>query len=145
MPVTYLLLVLEFGDVKPIYRKSWVGGPLVFFRFDLVPLFQGQMRRVKLKSAYNLLINGSSDMGCETNLYKIMGWESFGVVRFDLGAFLQGQMRIAKPRIVFLTNLLLVLDILDGKATYRKSWAGNLLMSDLTLDPPSRSNEVGQT
>ena len=25
-----------------------------------------------------------------------MGWESFGVVRFDLGPFLQGQMRIAE-------------------------------------------------
>ena len=25
-----------------------------------------------------------------------MGWEYFGVVRFDLGPLLQGQMRIAK-------------------------------------------------
>ena len=25
-----------------------------------------------------------------------MGWESYGVVRFDLGPLLQGQMRIAK-------------------------------------------------
>ena len=25
-----------------------------------------------------------------------MGWESFGVVRFDLGPLLQGQTRIAK-------------------------------------------------
>ena len=25
-----------------------------------------------------------------------MGWESYGVVRFDLGSLLQGQMRIAK-------------------------------------------------
>ena len=41
-----------------------------------------------------------------------MGWESFGVVGFDLGPLLQGQMRIAK------------------------SWAGNILVwSDLTLDP----------
>ena len=27
-----------------------------------------------------------------------MGWESFGVVRFDLGPLLQGQMRISKPK-----------------------------------------------
>ena len=27
-----------------------------------------------------------------------MGWESFGVVRFDLGPLLQGRMRIAKPK-----------------------------------------------
>ena len=27
-----------------------------------------------------------------------MGWESFGVVRFDLGLLLQGQTRIAKHK-----------------------------------------------
>ena len=27
-----------------------------------------------------------------------MGWESFGVVGFDLGPILQGQMRIAKSK-----------------------------------------------
>ena len=27
-----------------------------------------------------------------------MGWESFGVVRFELGPLLQGQTRIAKPK-----------------------------------------------
>ena len=34
------------------------------------------------------------------------------------------------------TLLLLVLEVWDGKPTYRKSWAGNLLVrSDLTLGP----------
>ena len=27
-----------------------------------------------------------------------MDWESFGMVRFDLGLLLQGQTRIAKPK-----------------------------------------------
>ena len=64
-----------------------------------------------------------------------MGWESFDVVRFDLGPLLQGQMRMAKPK-VLITRLLLVLEVWDGKPTYRKSWAGDLLVwSDLTLDP----------
>ena len=27
-----------------------------------------------------------------------MGWDSFGVVRFDLGLLLQGQLRIAKVK-----------------------------------------------
>ena len=27
-----------------------------------------------------------------------MGWESFGVVGFDLGPLLQGETRIAKPK-----------------------------------------------
>ena len=37
---------------------------------------------------------------------------------------------------VLITHLLLVLEVWDGKPTYRKSWAENLLVcSDLTLYP----------
>ena len=37
---------------------------------------------------------------------------------------------------MLITRLLLVLEVWDGKTTYRKSWAGILLVwSDLTLDP----------
>ena len=39
-----------------------------------------------------------------------MGWESSGVVRFDLGPLLEGQMRTAK--LVLITCLLLVLEVL---------------------------------
>ena len=64
-----------------------------------------------------------------------MGWESVDVVRFDLGPLLQGQTRIAKLKSA-ITRLLLVLEVWDGKTTYRKSWPGILLVwSDLTLDP----------
>ena len=64
-----------------------------------------------------------------------MGCESSDVVRFDLGPLLQGQMRTANIK-VLITCLLLVLEVWDGKPTYRKSWAGNLLaLSDLTLGP----------
>ena len=64
-----------------------------------------------------------------------MGWESVDVVQFDLGPLLQGQTMIAKLK-VLITRLLLVLEVWYDKQTYRKSWAGNLLMwSDLTLDP----------
>ena len=52
-----------------------------------------------------------------------MGWDSFGVVRFDLGPLLQGQLRIAKLKIA-ITRLLLVLEVWNGKPSYRKSWAG---------------------
>ena len=59
----------------------------------------------------------------------------FGVVGFDLGYLLQGQMRIAKLK-VLITCSLLVLEVWDDKPTYRKSWAGNLFVwSDLTLGP----------
>ena len=34
----------------------------------------------------------------KTNQKEIMDWESFGVVVFDLGPFLQGQMRIGKHK-----------------------------------------------
>ena len=35
-----------------------------------------------------------------------MGWESFGVIRFDLGPLFQGQARIAKPKRAY--NLLII-------------------------------------
>ena len=35
-----------------------------------------------------------------------MGWESFGVVGFDLGPLLQGQTRIAKPKSAY--NLIII-------------------------------------
>ena len=37
-------------------------------RFDLGPLLQGQMRKAKLKSAYNSLIIGPRGSQYETNL-----------------------------------------------------------------------------
>ena len=49
-----------------------------------------------------------------------MGWEPFGVVRFDLGPLLQGQTRIAKLKML-IPSLLLVVQVWDGKPTYRKS------------------------
>ena len=57
------------------------------------------------------------------------------MVGFDLGPLLQGQMRIAKLKSTY--HLLIIgLEVRDGKATYRESGLGNLLVwSDLTLDP----------
>ena len=44
----------------------------------------------------------------------------------------QGQPKVKVP----ITRLLLVLEVWDGKPTYTKSWAGNLLVwLDLTLGP----------
>ena len=64
-----------------------------------------------------------------------MGWESIAVVRFDLGPLLHGQTRIAKLKSPY-NSLIVGPRGWDGKPTYRKSWAGNLLLwSDLTLDP----------
>ena len=62
-----------------------------------------------------------------------MSWKSFGLVRFELEPLVQGQTRIAKLK-VLINSLLLVLMVWDGKPTYRKSLAGNLLVwSDLPL------------
>ena len=64
-----------------------------------------------------------------------MGWESSDAVRFDLGPLLQGQTRIPKLKSAH-NSLLLVLEVCNVKPTYRKSWAGNLLIwSDLTFGP----------
>ena len=84
------------------------------------------------------LIIGPRGLQCETNL---MFCESSDVVRFDLGPLLQGQTRIAKLKTAYnlkllITLLLLVLEVKDGEPTYRKSWAGNILVwSDLILGP----------
>ena len=70
-----------------------------------------------------------------------MCWESFGVVGFDLGPCLQGQMRIAKLKSAY-NSFNMVLEVLDGKQTYRKSLAGTLLVwSDLTLDPSFKAKQ----
>ena len=48
-----------------------------------------------------------------------MGWESSGVVGFDLGILLQGQMRTAKLKSAY-NSLFIGPRCLDGKPTYRK-------------------------
>ena len=60
-----------------------------------------------------------------------MGWESSGVDGFDLGPLLQGQTRIAKFKSAYITCLLLVREVWNGKPTYRKSWGGNLLVGQI--------------
>ena len=69
-------------------------------RFDLGPPLQGQMRIVKLKSAYNSLIVGPRGLQCEAKLQEIMSGEFSDVVEFDLGPLHRGQKRIAKLIIV---------------------------------------------
>ena len=75
--------------------------------FDLEAHNSRSSRSAKLshvadfKSAYMSLIIGPRGLQCETNLQEIMGWESSGAVRFDLGPLLQGQMRIAKCKIAY--------------------------------------------
>ena len=51
-------------------------------RFDLGPCLQIQTRVAILKSSHNSLIIGPTGLICETNLWKIMAWESSDVVRF---------------------------------------------------------------
>ena len=64
-----------------------------------------------------------------------MGWEFFVWSDLTLDPLLPGQTKIAKLK-VLITRVLLVLEVWDGKPTYRKSWAGILLVwSDLTWDP----------
>ena len=45
---------------------GWESSDVV--RFDLEPLVQGQMRKAKLKSAYNSLNIDLRGLQCETNL-----------------------------------------------------------------------------
>ena len=40
-----------------------------------------------------------------------MGWESFGMVRFDLGPLLQGQTRIAKLKSVYNSLIIIIVGV----------------------------------
>ena len=59
--------------MKPTYGKSWARNLLMWSDLTLGPLFQGQTRIVKFKSAYNSLIIGPTGLQCETKPYEIMG------------------------------------------------------------------------
>ena len=56
-----------------------------------------------------------------------MGWESFGVVRFDLGPFLQSQMRKVKCKCPY-DSLLIIPRDLGCETNIIKPRAGNLLV-----------------
>ena len=63
-----------------------------------------------------------------------MGWESFGLVGFDLGPLLQGQS--GEPNLkVLIARLLLVLEVWDGKPTYRKSCRESFGVVGFDLEP----------
>ena len=59
---------------------------------------------------------------------------SSDVVRFDLGPLLQGETRIAELKRL-ITRLLSILEVWDGKPTYRKSWAESSGMVGFDLGP----------
>ena len=115
MFIIRLLLVVEVWNVKPSYRTSWTGNLLVWSDLTL-----GQMMIAKVKSAYNSLIIAPRVLECNTELWQIMGLESFNVVRLDLGQFLQGQMGIATLKGAYNLHIIaLVIGVI--KATYGKS------------------------
>ena len=49
MPITRLLLVLEVGDGKPTYRKSWAGNLLAWSDLTLGPSFKVKRGQPKAK------------------------------------------------------------------------------------------------
>ena len=63
------------------------------------------MRIAKLKSAYNSLIIGPRGLEWKPTYRKSWAGNLLGVVGFDLGPCLQGQMRIAKLKSAY--NLLI--------------------------------------
>ena len=71
-----------------------------------------------------------------------MGWESFGVVGFDLGLLILGQTRIAKPKSAH-NSLITGPRGLQCETNLRKSWVGNLLiLSDLIAKLKSAYNSL---
>ena len=68
---------------------------------------------------------------------QLESWAGNLLMWFDLTLDPSFKVKRGKPNLkVLITRLLLVLEVWNGKPTYRKSWAENLLgLSDLTLDP----------
>ena len=93
------------------------------------------------KSASISLIIFSRGLQCTVNFLEIISYKSFGDVRFNLVTYFKvklGRVNIKVP----LSLLLLVLDVSNIQATFKKSDAVNLLvMSDLTLDCFSKSTQ----
>ena len=134
--VSPLLLVLEVWDGKPTYRKSWAGNLLVWSDWTWL-LLQDQTRKAKPKSAHNSLIIGPRWLQCE-----MRSWAGNHMMWSDLTLDPSFKVKWGYPNLkVLRTDLLLVLEVWDGKPTYRKSWAKNHLMwSDLALDPSLKVN-----
>ena len=86
---------------------SWESFGVV--RFNLGSLVQGQTRIAKLKSSYNSHIIGPR-FGMVNQLIGNHGLGIFGCGRIRPWGSLQGQMRIAKLK-VLITSLLLVLEV----------------------------------
>ena len=92
--------------------------------------------------AYISLIIGRRGLGGKDNLWEIIWPESFGDVRFDFGALLEGRMWSLIPIIVYI-SLIIGHRGLDVKTTYGKSCAPNFLVgSDLTFDPSFKVKRV---
>ena len=64
-----------------------------------------------------------------------MGWEFSEVIRFDLEPPPSRSNEDSQNLKVLKTCLLLMLEVCNVNPTCRISWAGNLLMLDLTLGP----------
>ena len=62
-----------------------------------------------------------------------MCWESFAVVRFDLGPLVQGQTAVAKLKSAYI-SIIIGLEVWDVKTTYRKTCAGNLFFDVVRFD-----------
>ena len=114
--------------MKPTYRKSWAGIPLMWSDLTLGPLFKVKQGYPNLNVLITCLVLVLDVCNVKPSYKELMGWESFNVVRFDLGPLLQGPSRIAKLKSAYDLLIIVPRGLQYVSPTYRKSWAGNLLM-----------------
>ena len=82
--------------MKPTYRKSWAANLLMWSDLTFGTPFKVKQGYSNLKELITRLLLVLEICSVKLTYKKIMGCESSGVVRFDLGSLLQGQTRIAK-------------------------------------------------
>ena len=137
--ITRLLLVLEVCNVKPTFRKSWAGN-LLMSDLTLDPSFKVKRAQPNLNVLITRLLLVLEVCNVKPTFRK--SWAG-NLLMSDLTLDPSFKVKRGQRNLnVLITRLLLVLEVCNVKPTYRKSWAGSLQMwSDLTLGPPSWSNE----
>ena len=98
MPITRLLLVLEVGDGKPAYRKSWAGSLLMWLDLTLGPSFKVKRGQPKAKVPITRLLL-VLEVGDGKPTYR-KSWAGNLLLWSDLtlGPLIQGQTRTAKGK-----------------------------------------------
>ena len=116
--------------VSPDESQGYLGFSTVTPPPQRFPFGRDNLKNIFVRPFKFGMLSNSQNMFRITKSWLEIFLAAFWKTRWPPRAFLCQSWK------VLISPLLLLLEVWDGKPTYRKSWAGNLLvLSDLTLDP----------